>query len=151
MADHWASFVPEPSRIALYRRLAAMSRFELAEELRTYVDVEVGDVARWERGSATPSLDQAGAICMVLHVPRLNWLRGASVEVPHVRFWCTTGCVWCADGTAATRLCDGQRDEGTCDAPICTAHARAIGENRDLCPDCVKRRLLALALRRGGE
>lgn len=36
-------------------------------------------------------------------------------------------------------LCDGRDDRhrsGTCDAPLCPAHAREIGANRHLCPAC---------------
>ncbi len=36
-------------------------------------------------------------------------------------------------------LCDGKDNthrSGTCDAPLCEAHARQIGPNRHLCPTC---------------
>lgn len=36
-------------------------------------------------------------------------------------------------------LCDGTNTanrSGTCDAPLCEAHARQIGPNRHLCPVC---------------
>lgn len=36
-------------------------------------------------------------------------------------------------------LCDGANNtqpSGTCDAPLCAAHAREIGPNRHLCPAC---------------
>lgn len=36
-------------------------------------------------------------------------------------------------------LCDGADNShrsGTCDAPLCEAHARQIGPNRHLCPTC---------------
>jgi hypothetical protein len=31
-------------------------------------------------------------------------------------------------------LCDWPVDGGTCDAPLCEAHAQAIGPDRHLCP-----------------
>lgn len=36
-------------------------------------------------------------------------------------------------------LCDGANNanrSGTCDAPLCEAHARQIGSNKHLCPAC---------------
>lgn len=47
-------------------------------------------------------------------------------------------CRWCkAD---APLLCDGPHPSGrgTCDAPMCSAHAQHIGPDRDLCPTCAK-------------
>lgn len=47
-------------------------------------------------------------------------------------------------GQVAPLLCDGPKPGGgTCDAPICKAHALHVGHNRDLCPSC--------AAKRGGE
>jgi hypothetical protein len=46
-------------------------------------------------------------------------------------------CGWCsAEGTL---LCDGVTSTPgvTCDAPICREHAKHVGRDRDLCPDCV--------------
>ena len=44
----------------------------------------------------------------------------------------------CACGAPATRLCDwkvpGKRS-GTCDAPLCAAHATSPARGKDLCPD----------------
>ena len=37
-------------------------------------------------------------------------------------------------------LCDGANNanrSGTCDAPLCEAHARQTGPNRHLCPACL--------------
>ena len=42
-------------------------------------------------------------------------------------------CTVC--GTFATRLCDFRNSDGrTCDAPLCDAHTKRIGVNKDLCP-----------------
>jgi hypothetical protein len=39
------------------------------------------------------------------------------------------------------KLCDGpprgKAKNGCCDKPLCKAHATSVGEDRDLCPDCV--------------
>jgi len=54
-------------------------------------------------------------------------------------------CKWCS--AWSTKLCDGPRAHNpaivshqrkTCDAPMCDEHAKSIGPDRDLCPDCVK-------------
>lgn len=42
---------------------------------------------------------------------------------------CVPGCPRDAD-----RLCDADIGQRTCDAPICTQHAKRIGPDRDLCP-----------------
>ncbi len=48
-------------------------------------------------------------------------------------------CGFC--NTTMVKLCDGpprgKSKNGCCDKPLCKAHATAIGEDRDLCPDCV--------------
>lgn len=43
-------------------------------------------------------------------------------------------------------LCDGTNNthrSGTCDAPLCEAHAHQIGPNRHLCPTCHQTQLNA--------
>lgn len=52
-------------------------------------------------------------------------------------------CRWC--GRPSTKLCDyplssrGELADGkTCDAPMCDAHARNAGPNKDLCPEHAK-------------
>lgn len=43
-------------------------------------------------------------------------------------------CRWC--GKPSTKLCDYPTSKnGTCDAPICDAHAMKQGPNLDTCPD----------------
>lgn len=44
-------------------------------------------------------------------------------------------CGWCM--RYATRLCDGPKDGGTCDTPLCGRHAHQTGEELDLCPTCL--------------
>lgn len=47
----------------------------------------------------------------------------------------TPRCAFC--GASGLRLCDGPKDGGgTCDRPICPAHARHTEPDLDLCPVC---------------
>lgn len=46
-------------------------------------------------------------------------------------------------GRMSAYLCDGPnrcdpRDGPTCDMPLCERHAKEVGKNRHLCPDCQK-------------
>jgi hypothetical protein len=44
---------------------------------------------------------------------------------------------FCACGREATALCDWKvpsRKSGTCDEPICVAHAQRVAPGKDLCP-----------------
>jgi len=49
-------------------------------------------------------------------------------------------CRWCS--TTSTKLCDFDvshpavvTHRKTCDAPMCDAHAKSVGANRDYCPE----------------
>src|SRR5205807_441310 len=48
-------------------------------------------------------------------------------------------CRWC--GKPVTKLCDFGTASGTCDAPMCDAHAKRVGEDTDYCPDHGARRM----------
>lgn len=45
-------------------------------------------------------------------------------------------CAWCA--VPSTKLCDGRaaHRHGTCDKPLCDAHAHHVAPNADYCPTC---------------
>lgn len=51
-------------------------------------------------------------------------------------------CPWFSCEREATKACDGvapRRKSGSCDKLMCDAHAHPLGEDRDLCPACMKR------------
>jgi len=75
-------------------------------------------------------------------------IRDATGKVTGGGFMCTRGrtriqppCKFCPSQpkpTPSTLLCDGILADGrTCDKPMCAAHAKHVGDNRDLCPACI--------------
>jgi hypothetical protein len=41
----------------------------------------------------------------------------------------------CSCGAPATLLCDWKVGKGTCDKPICAAHAEEVAPDKHLCPE----------------
>ncbi|MDP3887058.1 hypothetical protein [Hydrogenophaga sp.] len=49
---------------------------------------------------------------------------------------CMAPSAYLCDGPPTPHRQGDYQDSGTCDAPLCEAHARQIGPNRHLCPAC---------------
>ena len=49
---------------------------------------------------------------------------------------CMAPSAYLCDGPPAPHRQGDYQDTGTCDTPLCEAHAREIGKNRHLCPAC---------------
>jgi len=43
-------------------------------------------------------------------------------------------CAYCSQ--PSTKLCDGKREKGTCDRPMCPAHVSITSGSTDFCRDC---------------